>query len=209
MQAVSVVRARTCSSHFVSPRTPTIKKARAHPLTCHPSPLIAGRQYRRCSVILASASSAASAAAPAVAGLSHAYGYLMASVAFTAAVVQWMVFKVAKARKTAGVEYPKLYAEGNNAVSVKFNCTQRAHQNTLENLPVFLIMQILLAQAYPMFASGLGVAWAVGRIVYAVGYSSGDANKRLPGSAISNLVQFAMLGTLSFTAFKVLTGRPI
>ncbi|KAL3136661.1 hypothetical protein ABBQ38_005902 [Trebouxia sp. C0009 RCD-2024] len=133
----------------------------------------------------------------------------MASVAFTAAVVQWMVFQVAKARMTAGVEYPKLYAEGNNAVSVKFNCTQRAHQNTLENLPVFLIMQILLAQAYPMFASGLGVAWAVGRIVYALGYSSGDAKKRLPGSAISNLVQFAMLGTLGFTAFKVLTGRPI
>ena len=67
-----------------------------------------------------------------------------------------------------GVEYPKLYAEGNNAVSVKFNCTQRAHQNTLENLPVFLIMQILLAQAYPMLASGLGVAWAVGKgLIYA------------------------------------------
>lgn len=62
-----------------------------------------------------------------------------------------------------GVEYPKLYAEGSNAVSVKFNCTQRAHQNTLENLPVFLIMQILLAQAYPMSASALGVAWAVGK----------------------------------------------
>lgn len=62
-----------------------------------------------------------------------------------------------------GVEYPKLYAEGTNAVSVKFNCTQRAHQNTLENLPVFLIMQILLAQAYPMLASALGVAWAIGK----------------------------------------------
>lgn len=62
-----------------------------------------------------------------------------------------------------GVEYPKLYAEGTDAVSVKFNCTQRAHQNTLENLPVFLIMQILLAQAYPMLASALGAAWAVGK----------------------------------------------
>ena len=48
-----------------------------------------------------------------------------------------------------------------------------------------------------------------GRIIYALGYSSGDAGKRLPGSAISNLVQFATLGTLGFTAFKVLTGRPI
>lgn len=64
-----------------------------------------------------------------------------------------------------GVQYPKLYAEGTNAVSIKFNCTQRAHQNTMENLPVFLIMQILLAQAYPMLASALGVAWAVGKVM--------------------------------------------
>lgn len=34
----------------------------------------------------------------------------------------------------------------------------------MENLPVFLIMQVLLAQAYPLLASGLGVAWAVGNI---------------------------------------------
>ena len=65
-----------------------------------------------------------------------------------------------------GVEYPKLYAEGTDAASVKFNCTQRAHQNTLENLPVFLIMQILLAQAHPMLASSLGVAWAVGEELF-------------------------------------------
>jgi len=32
----------------------------------------------------------------------------------------------------------------------------------MENLPSFLIMQILLAQAYPLLASALGVAWAVG-----------------------------------------------
>lgn len=32
----------------------------------------------------------------------------------------------------------------------------------MENLPVFLIMQVLLAQAYPLLASALGVAWAVG-----------------------------------------------
>ena len=63
-----------------------------------------------------------------------------------------------------GVQYPKLYAEGNNAVSVKFNCVQRVHQNTMENLPVFLIMQILLAQAYPLTAAALGAVWATGEV---------------------------------------------
>lgn len=78
-----------------------------------------------------------------------------------------------------GVEYPKLYAEGTNAVSVRFNCTQRAHQNTLENLPVFLIMQILLAQAYPMLASALGVAWAVGETMFHVLICAKFASSRL------------------------------
>ena len=48
-----------------------------------------------------------------------------------------------------------------------------------------------------------------GRIVYALGYCTGDASKRLPGSAMSNLVQLGTLGTLAFTAFKVLSGRPL
>ena len=64
-----------------------------------------------------------------------------------------------------GVQYPKLYAEGNNAVSVKYNCVQRVHQNTMENLPVFLVMQILLAQAYPLTASALGAVWATGALL--------------------------------------------
>ncbi|DBA84807.1 hypothetical protein WJX77_012656 [Trebouxia sp. C0004] len=168
-------------------------------------PAVRRRQASQYRPAVASASVAATAAG----GLPQTYGYLMASVAFTAAVVQWMVFQVSKARKAAGVQYPKLYAEGTNAVSVKFNCIQRVHQNTMENLPSFLIMQILLAQAYPLLASALGVAWAVGRIIYSLGYSSGDANKRLPGAIISNFVQLGTLGTLAFTAFKVLTGRPI
>ena len=50
---------------------------------------------------------------------------------------------------------------------------------------------------------------AAGRIVYALGYSTGDAGKRLPGAVISNLIQMGTLIILAYTAFKVLTGRPI
>lgn len=206
MQALTALHICTSSAASGARHlTPLRHQAFVRPAVLQHRPGLPKRQKVQLTPAVASASAAAIAAG----GLPQTYGYLMASVAFTAAVVQWMVVLVAKARKEAGVQYPKLYAEGTNAVSVKFNCTQRAHQNTMENLPVFLIMQVLLAQAYPLLASALGVAWAVGRIIYALGYSSGDANKRLPGSAISNLVQLGTLGTLAYTAFKVLTGRPI
>lgn len=52
-------------------------------------------------------------------------GYLMASVAFTAAVLQWMVFKVAAARKAAGVKYPAMTSDDSTPEAAAFNCTQR------------------------------------------------------------------------------------
>lgn len=53
------------------------------------------------------------------------------------------------------------------------------------------------------------VAELTGRIIYALGYGSGDPNKRLPGAIIANLTQMVTLAALAYTAFKVLTGRPI
>ncbi len=52
-------------------------------------------------------------------------GYFMASVAFTAAVLQWMVFKVAAARKAAGVKYPAMTSYDRTPEAAAFNCTQR------------------------------------------------------------------------------------
>lgn len=85
--------------------------------------------------------------------------------------------------------YPRLYAEGSNAEAEAFNCVQRGHQNFLENLPIFLGLQLLLASIFPRTAAGLIVLWAVGRVVYFLGYAQGDPNKRLPGALISMLTQ--------------------
>ena len=72
----------------------------------------------------------------------------------------------AEAPRTAltrsGVKYPAMVAEGDSEDALKFNCTQRSHQNTLEQLPTFLAMQLLLAQAYPLTAAALGMIWNVG-----------------------------------------------
>ncbi|KAI8462974.1 MAG: hypothetical protein J3K34DRAFT_445749 [Monoraphidium minutum] len=134
--------------------------------------------------------------AVAAAGLPAQYGYVIASTAFTAGVLQWQAIRVSLARRTYGVNYPKLYAEGEGEDARTFNCTQRAHQNTLETAPAMTIMTCMLGLLCPVTAASLQALWAVGRIVYALGYSTGDPSKRLPGGVVSSLT---FLGTIIAT----------
>ncbi|KAH7434091.1 hypothetical protein KP509_07G100600 [Ceratopteris richardii] len=63
-----------------------------------------------------------------------------------------------------------------------FNCYQRAHQNTLESYPAFMSLLILGGLGYPITASVFGMIWVAGRVVYSLGYFSGDPRKRLQGA---------------------------
>ena len=45
-----------------------------------------------------------------------------------------MSLKVGKARKQFKIPYPVMYAESSHKDANAFNCVQRAHQNSLENL---------------------------------------------------------------------------
>eukprot|EP00887_Chlorella_sp_A99_P007140 scaffold2.g7140.t1 len=105
-----------------------------------------------------------------------------------------MASRVAFARRAAGVKYPKMYADGDDEVAMVFNCTQRAHQNTLESLAPTIVLAVLVGLQSPLLAAGLGMAWNVGRIVFALGYSKGDPAKRRPGAIISGLAYLAEAG---------------
>ena len=101
-----------------------------------------------------------------------------------------------------------------------FNCIQRAHQNTLENLPQFfflLTIGIALHDRYfktlrmfvfcpgglsmPKLSAAAGWVWVAGRGVYALGYSTGDPAKRVRG-AFGYLGLFTLLGCAIKTALQ-------
>jgi glutathione S-transferase len=60
---------------------------------------------------------------------------------------------------------------------MRFNCTQRAHQNTLEVVPHALFTILFSGLRYPTVATALGSLWVFGRIIYTMGYATGDPAK--------------------------------
>jgi len=54
----------------------------------------------------------------------------------------------------------------------------RAHQNTLENYPTFLLLLFLGGLEMPLFSAVAGVIYLAGRVSYAKGYYTGDPKKR-------------------------------
>ncbi|BGO97878.1 microsomal glutathione S-transferase 3 [Rhodotorula toruloides] len=124
-------------------------------------------------------------------------------------LLQFATIKVSKARKAAQVAYPAPYAE--NAVAERdikakiFNCTQRAHANTLENLPIFLISLFHTGLYHPVAAAVGGLVWILGRFAYVQGYASGDPKARMRGS-------FQYLGLIPlflFSSYKAISSLPI
>lgn len=74
-----------------------------------------------------------------------------------------------------------------------FNCIQRAHQNTIEFSSGFFSALIFGGLQYPYVAAVLGAGYALARIQYFKGYSTGDAEKRF---FIGGLLFFPMYAGL-------------
>lgn len=61
-------------------------------------------------------------------------------------MLQWQAIRVFIARKTYKVAYPQVYAGGNSAEAVTFDCIQRSHQNTLEYAPALTALVVMLVR---------------------------------------------------------------
>ena len=59
-----------------------------------------------------------------------------------------------------------------------------AHQNTLEVLPQILLFQALGGLKYPTVTAGLAAVWVAGRVVYTLGYVTGDPKKVCTSSPV-------------------------
>ncbi|KAG7448872.1 membrane-associated proteins in eicosanoid and glutathione metabolism [Guyanagaster necrorhizus] len=118
-------------------------------------------------------------------------------------------FIVGRRRQTAGIEYPQLYAEKAQVEASKdakiFNCAQRAHQNTLEFIPVVYSSTLLTAVCYPNFAAAACGTWVFGRILYTRGYITGDPAKRnSQGGFIGSIAQIGLLIGSITSVFKLM-----
>ncbi|HYG26774.1 MAG TPA: MAPEG family protein [Caulobacteraceae bacterium] len=102
----------------------------------------------------------------------------------------WLGMRVGQARSRHGVPAPA--TTGNE----DFERVFRAHQNTLEWLPMYLVSLWLFALYWSVeVAALLGLVWIVGRILYGLGYAKA-AGSRSTGF----LIQALAVGVLLFGA---------
>ncbi|KAF4089938.1 hypothetical protein AMELA_G00043930 [Ameiurus melas] len=106
------------------------------------------------------------------------FGYVILTYFYSWVMLTYLGVNVGRARKKYDVKYPTMYSTKDDM----FNCIQRAHQNTLEVYPQWLVFQTIAALVYPTAASVLGVIWVTSRFSYAWGYYTGNPAKRMNGA---------------------------
>ncbi|KAF9237038.1 hypothetical protein BU15DRAFT_63423 [Melanogaster broomeanus] len=139
------------------------------------------------------------------------FGYVGAALVSTLWVLGFQMFLVGRYRGKAGIKYPQLYAEKAEAEASKeahlFNCVQRAHQNTLEHMPIIFVSTLVTAVNYPLFAAVACGLWSFTRVLYTIGYASGDPAKRnTRGGILGEFPLFGLFLGATYTAYQLVLG---
>ncbi|KAF7329928.1 hypothetical protein MKEN_00256700 [Mycena kentingensis (nom. inval.)] len=128
------------------------------------------------------------------------FAYVPAALVSTVFLLGGQTAAVSKHRRLAKIAYPRLYADNAemaaSPAAVKFNCVQRAHQNTIENLALIYMMTVVLGLTRPKLAAAGLASWVVSRVFYTIGYASGIPAKR--NSPLGSTFYFSSLCTLVF-----------
>ncbi|KAH9965104.1 hypothetical protein BGW80DRAFT_1179039 [Lactifluus volemus] len=110
------------------------------------------------------------------------FSWVAASLLSVSGLLYWQAINVARARRrprylTPVVTYADKAEQEASTTALVFNCKQRAHQNTLEYIPVLLTVTLVSSLHYPIPAAvGCGL-WTVARVFYTLGYGTGTPSK--------------------------------
>jgi len=130
--------------------------------------------------------------------MSH-YPYTVGALLLALLVYSWAGFRVGKARSKFGVQAPAIH--GDEAFERVF----RAHQNTVEQLVMFLPLLAVAAWLWgDLYAAIYGLVWSLGRLLYVEGYARAAGKREigfLLSGALSLLVLVALLVTLALRHF--------
>lgn len=110
------------------------------------------------------------------------YSYVLLSASATTLLGTWLAFRVTPYRGAARIRLPQIFAEQTQITAAAadparqkamylYNCAQRAHGNFVEHHPSVVLAMLIAGLKFPVTAAGLGAAWSVTRMLYAVGYT--------------------------------------
>ena len=68
----------------------------------------------------------------------------------------------------------------------------------METLQLFLVLSLLGGLRYPVTTAIHGVCWAIGRVAWAAGYTSGNPIDRY-SNPLANLIWFGLIGVIATT----------
>merc|ERR1712223_1071404 len=132
--------------------------------------------------------------------ISPEYGYVILAASGSFLVNLWQMMKIGGKRKELGIQYPEMYSDKHPI----FNCYQRAHQNTLETVPFYLALVLIAGLQHPLIAAVFGGVYLCARIIYSLGYYTGNPKSRIPGFILYLLSLTTLFGCSVSTAAEIL-----